>query len=100
MSKPSPISLVNPPAVANASSPIAVITSKGPHELECLIQRGLQSHPSLKFSRLKVHHCPQGVCLEGLLESNDDDIDLCELVKEIAGIEAINHVVTRSGTQK
>lgn len=63
------------------------------HELECRIQRGLQAYPGLKFARLSVHQCPQGVCLEGLLETNEDDIDLCDLVNEIAGVKAINHVV-------
>ena len=71
-----------------------------PHELECLIQRSLQSHPSLKFSRLTVHQCQQGVCLEGLLEQNEDGLDLCELVNEIAGIHALNHVVSRTPVPK
>lgn len=66
-----------------------------PHELECLIQRRLQSYAGLKFSRLTVHQCEQGVCLEGLLESNDEGIDLCDLVNQIAGVKAINRVVTR-----
>lgn len=66
-----------------------------PHELECRIQRSLQAHPRLRFSRLTVHHCPQGVCLEGSLETNDDGLDLCELVHEIAGVPALNHVVMR-----
>ena len=72
----------------------------GRHELECLIQRGLQTRPGLKFARLSVHQCPQGVCLEGLLETNDDGIDLCELVQEIAGVQAINHVVMHPSKPK
>ena len=68
-------------------------TPVGPHELECLIQRGLQAHPGLKFARLTVHQCQQGVCLEGLLETNEEGIDLCDLVNEIAGVKVINHVV-------
>jgi hypothetical protein len=66
-----------------------------PHELECLIQRTLEAQPGLKFSRLKVHQYPQGICLEGLLETNEDGLDLCDLVSEISGVEVINHVVTR-----
>ena len=65
-----------------------------PHELECQIQRQLKSQSGLKFAWLTVHKCPQGVCLEGMLESNENNVDLCDLVNEIAGIEAINHVVT------
>jgi hypothetical protein len=66
------------------------------HELECRIQRALQAYPGLKFSRLVVHQCPQGVCLEGSLETNDAEIDLCELVNKIAGVQAINRVVKQS----
>jgi hypothetical protein len=29
-----------------------------------------------------------------LLETNDSDVDLCDLVNEIAGVKAINHVVS------
>lgn len=83
------------------ASPLTVeqptsLSSESPHELECRIQRALQSHPDLKFARLIVHQCPQGICLEGLLESNDQQIDLCELVNEIAGVKTINRVVTQS----
>ena len=68
--------------------------AEGPHELECRIQRRLQAQPGLRFSRLTVHQCEQGVCLEGSLEANDDGLDLCELVNQIAGVKVINHVVT------
>ncbi|WP_010588284.1 hypothetical protein [Schlesneria paludicola] len=74
--------------VQSASTPLP-----GRHELECLIQRGLQTVPGLKFARLSVHQCAQGVCLEGLLETNEEGIDLCDLVQEIAGVQVINHVV-------
>lgn len=79
---------------------VVVATRNDPHELECLIQRRLQSHTGLKFSRLTVHKCAQGVCLEGLLEANEDGIDLCELVTEIAGVTAINRVVMRPAKPK
>lgn len=89
--KPSPV--INAPA---AQSPV-----KGqPHELECLIQRRLQMHDGLKFTRLTVHQCAQGVCLEGLLEVNELGLDLCDVVREIAGVKAINHVVMRPATPK
>lgn len=67
--------------------------SAAPHQLECMIQRGLQSYPGLRFARLTVHQCAQGVCLEGLLETNDEGLDLCDLVNQIAGVNAIDHVV-------
>ena len=79
-----------------SSTPVTLpLRHDGPHDLECLIQRTLQARPGLRFSNLKVHQCPQGVCLEGLLEANEDGVDLVELVNEIAGVQVINHVVTR-----
>ena len=76
----------------SSQKPIPGISS-GAHELECLVQRSLQACPGLKFTRLTVHQCAQGVCLEGLLESNEEGIDLCEFVNEVAGVNVINHVV-------
>ena len=65
------------------------------HELECRIQRDLQAHPSLRFSRLTVHQGPNGICLEGMLESNEEGIDLCELVRQMTPVNVINHVVNQ-----
>ena len=93
------VSDVEPVDVSSAPTTLPV-RQEGPHDLECLIQRTLQAQPGLRFARLTVHHCPQGVCLEGLLEANEDGIDLIELVNEIAGVQAINHVVTRPQTPK
>ena len=86
-----------PVAVPASSAPSASQSQR--HELECLIQRSLQMHDGLKFTRLTVHQCAEGVCLEGLLESNEQGIDLCDLVNEIAGVNAINRVVMRSAVK-
>ena len=88
-----------PPAPVTAPSSTS-IPQCGPHDLECRIQRSLQSHPGLKFSRLTVHQCPQGVCLEGLLEENTEEVDLCELVNRITDINVINHVVSHKSKAK
>ncbi len=94
--------LPNVCSVNVSSAPATTLQPRqdGPHDLECLIQRTLQAQPGLRFARLTVHHCPQGVCLEGLLEANEGGLDLVELVNEIAGVQAINHVVTRPQTPK
>ena len=88
----------SPPPVSIAKA--VGVTSTGPHDLECLIQRGLQAYPGLRFARLTVHQCPQGVCLEGLLETNEEGIDLCELVNQIAGVKALNRVVNQPAKPK
>jgi hypothetical protein len=85
---------------APQTTPISGPATPNPHELECLIQRGLQSRAGLKFSRLVVHKFGDCVCLEGLLEENQEGLDLCEVVNEIAGVKAINRVVARSATPK
>lgn len=71
-----------------------------PHEVEFEVQRRLQNHPALKFSRLHVHQCREGICLEGFLESNEYEIDLCEVVRGIEGVTGVlNRVVlTRPGS--
>ena len=79
-------------------SPIAA--SPLPHEVEREVQSRLQNHPALKFSRLHVHKCPEGICLEGFLESNEYEIDLCEVVLGVEGVTRVLNrvVVTRPGS--
>ena len=79
-------------------SPAVLVAS--PHEIEYEVQRRLQSHPALKFSRLHVHRCQEGICLEGFLESNEYEIDVCEVVRGIQGVTGvINRIVlTRPGS--
>jgi osmotically-inducible protein OsmY len=61
-----------------------------PHGVECEVLHRLQNHPSLKFSRLSVHQCDHdSIFLDGSLESNDDEIDLCEVVRGIHGIKIV-----------
>ena len=68
--------------------------SPSPHEIEYEVQRRLQNHPDLKFSRLHVHRSESGICLEGFLESNEFEIDLCDVVREVAGVTGVlNRVV-------
>jgi hypothetical protein len=75
------------PAADVASVPVEPLA---PHELERAVMNRLQSHPSLKFTRLLVHQCGQeSVCIEGFLESNDQDLDLCEIVRGIHGIKSV-----------
>ncbi len=64
------------------------------HEIEYEVQRRLQHHPALKFTRLHVHRCEAGICLEGFLESNEFEIDLCDIVREVEGVTGVlNRVV-------
>jgi len=67
-----------------------------PHQTECEVTKVLQNHPALRFTRLSVHQCGKdAICLEGYLETNDGNLDLCELVRGIHGIKTVvNHVLS------
>ncbi|MBS0206565.1 MAG: hypothetical protein JSS49_27055 [Planctomycetes bacterium] len=69
-----------------------------PHEVERAVMQRLQSHPTLHFSRLSVHQCSRdSVCIEGILDSNEQDIDLSDVVRGIHGINVVvNHVLSVS----
>ncbi len=90
----------NAPAAVDISLVDAVVDGASvglaPHEVERAVMQKLQSHPTLRFTKLQVHQCGHdSVCLEGFLESNDAEIDLCELVRGIHGISKVsNRILT------
>lgn len=57
----------------------------GPHTTEMLVQSHLLEHPKLRFSDLRVHRGPNGICLEGFVETCDQDVDIAAVVREIVG---------------
>jgi hypothetical protein len=66
-----------------------------PHGLEQAVHRRLCSQPGLQFASLVIRRIPNGVCLEGVLES-DADQDVCHLARSVAGVdEVLNHLVVR-----
>ena len=78
--------------VQRFDSPCSLVPA--PHEIEHEVRLRLQIHPALKFSRLHVHRCEAGICLEGFLESNEFEIDLCDVVREVEGVTGVlNRVV-------
>ena len=67
-----------------------------PHHIEQEVQRRLLAEPELRFSSLVIRRTPNGVCLEGVLEAEDDTPDVCALVRKVAGVdEVLNHLVVR-----
>lgn len=77
------------------SGVVAILEALPPHEVERTVLHRLQNHPSLKFSRLCVHQCGHdSIFLDGTLESNEQDIDLCDVVRGIHGIKnVVNRVI-------
>lgn len=66
-----------------------------PHRLEQAVQRHLLSHPELRFSSLVIRRIPNGVCLEGVLETSAN-LDVCNLARSVAGVnQVLNHLVVR-----
>jgi len=82
----------------NSKQPEALEQSglQSPHSLEENLQRQLHADPRLQFSSLVIHRIPDGICLEGFLETSDECPDICQLVRSITGIEQVlNHLVVR-----
>jgi hypothetical protein len=66
-----------------------------PHGLEQAVHRRLRAQPGLRIASLVIRRIPNGVCLEGVLES-DADQDVCNLARSVAGVdEVLNHLVVR-----
>lgn len=67
-----------------------------PHRVEMEVQHQLLSHPHLNFSSLVIRRIDRGVCLEGVLETDEETPDVECLVQEVSGVdEVINHLVVR-----
>lgn len=67
-----------------------------PHRLEQDVCRCLAAQPNVHISSLVVRRIPNGVCIEGVLETVDNPPDVCALVRCIPGIsEIVNHLVIR-----
>jgi len=70
--------------------------SGGRHRIEQDVQKTLLSHPNLRFSSLVVHRTNEGVCLEGVLESDENAPDVCRLALTVTGVkEVLNHLVVK-----
>ncbi len=64
------------------------------HQLEADVRRALLSSEGLDIASLVVRRLPNGVCLEGVINVNSDDVDVCKAVKELSGVgEVVNHLV-------
>jgi|GEM_PF-4128102 len=62
------------------------------HPVEYEVLRRLQEHPQLKIASLVVRRIPDGVCLQGVIESDPEQINLQQVLSEIDGVA---HVVNQ-----
>lgn len=65
-----------------------------PHRLEQDVRNRLMSDPNLNFTSLVVRRVGDGLCLEGVLETNGDPVDVARLVRRVCGVpKVLNHLV-------
>ncbi|MFN0050981.1 MAG: BON domain-containing protein [Planctomycetales bacterium] len=65
-----------------------------PHHVEQEVQRELMAQPRLHFSSLVVRRINNGVCLQGVLESDEEAPDVCSIAQRIDGVrEVLNRLV-------
>ncbi len=75
------------------------------HQLEQEVRNRLMAEPSLNFTSLVVRRVRSGLCLEGVLETDDSDVEVSRLVREICGVTQVldrlvvhrAHAVPRKG---
>ena len=64
------------------------------HQVEREVRRQLLAHPDLRFASLVVRRMENGVCLQGVLEADENSPDVCGLAQRVAGVEqVINQLV-------
>lgn len=67
-----------------------------PHVTELQVRRHLLDQNGLTFSSLVVRRMNNGVCLQGVVESRDDEPDFAGLVREVAAVEeVVSQIVVR-----
>lgn len=64
--------------------------------LERAIRQKLISNPDVKISSLVVRQIEGGVCLDGILETNNDPTDVDRLVQSVASVDRVlNRLILR-----
>ncbi len=59
------------------------------HQLEREVRNRLMAEPSLNFTSLVVRRVRSGLCLEGVLETDDSAADVSRLVRQICGVSQV-----------
>ena len=59
------------------------------HQLEQEVRNRLMAEPSLNFTSLVVRRVRSGLCLEGVLETDDSVAEVSRLVHQICGVTQV-----------
>lgn len=80
----------------NPVNPIQPGRLSEPHALECEIKHALAVDSDVCLNSLVVRRTKNGVCLEGVLEFDDECPDLCKRIQALTGVEeVINHLIMK-----
>lgn len=60
-----------------------------PHAIETQVRNRLAGQEGVHFLELVVRRVPDGVCLEGVMQTENDALDVSQVVREIAGVERV-----------
>lgn len=67
------------------------------HDFEADVRRELLSTAGVTVSNLVVRRLPNGVCLQGVLNVEDESVDICDAVRKVPGVQQIlNRMVMRT----
>jgi len=89
----------SPPRYA-AEALAAPLTSSTPHQIEHDVRRALLAHPSLHFSSLVVRRITDGVCLQGVVETDAGSPDVCSVAQGVSGVTfVLNHLLVAGGSE-
>lgn len=94
---PGRLSPSSPEAVSRPCDPAEI--DRSPHAIERQVQRVLTSHPGLNVSNLVVRRVGEGVCLSGIVETLDGKTDVCDLAKQVRGVnEVLNRLIVQTAS--
>jgi len=72
--------------------------SASPHRIEQEVQHELLSQPGFRFASLVIRRLDNGVCLQGVLEVDDNSPDVCSVAQRVAGVgRVLNRLVIAGG---
>jgi hypothetical protein len=60
-----------------------------PHQIEGEVRSALLSLPEVQFTSLVVRRTDNGVCLQGVMQVNDEIPDVVNLVRQVAGVDSV-----------
>ncbi|MBX3436829.1 MAG: hypothetical protein KF861_05000 [Planctomycetaceae bacterium] len=65
-----------------------------PYAVETAVRKKLTAQDGVHFLELVVRRVPDGVCLEGVMQTDNECLDIADLVRQCAGIDrVINHLL-------